>query len=186
MTDAERSGPGSAEAPRVLVGVVARAHGLRGDVVVNVMSDAPERFAPGSEMTATAPESLHARPLRVESSRPFQGRLLVHFAGIDTREDAEAIHGQQLTIARSQVTPLPEGQHYQFELMGLSVRTTGGEALGRVTDIFHTGSNSVLVVDDDETEILIPILEGVIVSVDLAAQALVVEPPPGLPGIGGA
>jgi 16S rRNA processing protein RimM len=90
-----------------------------------------------------------------------------------------------LTIARSQVTPLPEGKHYQFELVGLSVRTTGGEALGRVTDIFSTGSNDVLVVDDDENEILIPMLEGVIVSVDLEGKSLVVEPPPGLPGIGG-
>lgn len=181
--------PGAAEGDepeRVLVGRVAKAHGLRGEVVVAVMSDAPERFAPGSEMIAAAPESLHGRPLRVESSRPFQGRLLVRFEGFDTREEAETIHGQELTIARSQVAPLPEGKHYQFELMGLAVRTTGGEDLGRVTDIFSTGSNDVLVVDGDETEILIPMLEGVIVSVDLDAKALVVEPPPGLPGIGGA
>jgi len=173
------------ETQRVLVGVVAKAHGLRGEVVVKVMSDAPERFAPGSEMTAAAPESVHARPLRVATSRPFQGRLLVRFEGIESREEAETIHGQALTIARSQVTPLPEGKHYQFELVGLAVRTAGGEALGRVTDIFSTGSNDVLVVDDDENEILIPMLEGVIVSVDLEGKSLVVEPPPGLPGIGG-
>jgi 16S rRNA processing protein RimM len=173
------------DAPRVLVGVVAKAHGLRGEVVVKVMSDAPERFAPGSEMTAAGPESLHGRPLRVATSRPFQGRLLVQFEGIESREDAETIHGQELTIARSQVAPLPEGRHYQFELVGLAVQTTGGSRLGRVTDIFSTGSNDVLVVDDDEREILIPMLEGVIVSVDLDAKAVVVEPPPGLPGIGG-
>lgn len=169
----------------MLVGRIARAHGLRGEVVVEVLSDAPERFAPGSEMTASAPETLHARPLRVEASRPFQGRLLVRFEGVESREDAEALHGQELTIARSQVAPLPEGGHYRFELVGLSVRTTSGNALGRVTDIFGTGSNDVLVVDDDEREILIPMLEGVIVSVDLPGKALVVEPPPGLPGIGG-
>lgn len=170
---------------RVLVGVIARAHGLRGEVVVDVLSDAPERFAPGSEMTAAGPESLHARPLRVEASRPFQGRLLVRFEGIESREEAETLHGQELTIARSQVAPLPDGRHYRFELMGLSVRTTSGEPLGRVTEVFGTGSNDVLVVDDDEREILIPILEGVIVSVDLDGKAVVVEPPPGLPGIGG-
>jgi 16S rRNA processing protein RimM len=132
---------------------------------------------------AAAPESLHARPLRVAASRPFQGRLLVQFEGVGSREEAEALHGQELTIARSQVAPLPEGKHYQFELMGLSVRTTAGEPLGRVTDIFATGSNDVLVVEDDDREILIPMLEGVIVSVDPAAGTLVVEPPPGLPGI---
>jgi 16S rRNA processing protein RimM len=163
---------------------VAKAHGLRGEVVVDVLSDAPERFVPGSEMTATAPESLHARPLRVMASRPFQGRLLVCFEGIESRAEAETLHGQELTIAREQVAPLPEGRHYRFELMGLSVRTTSGEPLGRVTEIFGTGSNDVLVVDDDEREILIPMLEGVIVSVDLEGKAVVVEPPPGLPGIG--
>lgn len=173
------------ETARVLVGRIARAHGLRGEVVVDVMSDAPERFAPGSEMTAAAPESLHARPLRVEASRPFQGRLLVRFEGVESREEAETLHGQDLTIARSQVAPLPEGKHYAFELMGLSVKTTGGDALGRITDIFNTGSNDVLVVDDDENEILIPMLEGVIVSVDLDGKAIVVEPPPGLPGLPG-
>ncbi|HYJ32390.1 MAG TPA: ribosome maturation factor RimM [Candidatus Binatia bacterium] len=173
----------SGETPRVLVGIIARAHGLRGEVVVKVMSDAPERFAPGSEMIAAGPESVQARPLRVAASRPFQGRLLVTFEGVERREEAEALHGQELTIERSQVAPLPEGKHYQFELMGLSVRTTAGMPLGRVTDIFSTGSNDVLVVDDDENEILIPMLEGVIVSVDLEGKALVVEPPPGLPGI---
>ena len=76
------------------------------------------------------------------------------------------------------LTPL-----HLVELVGLAVRTTGGEALGRVTDIFSTGSNDVLVVDDDDREILIPMLEGVIVSVDLDGRAVVVEPPPGLPGI---
>lgn len=170
---------------RVLVGRIARAHGLGGEVVVDVMSDAPERFAPGSEMVAAAPESLHARTLRVESSRPFQGRLLVRFEGVSSREDAETLHGRELTIARSQVAPLPEGRHYAFELIGLSVRTTAGEPLGAITDLFSTGSNDVLVVDDDEREILIPVLEGVIVSVDAASKTLVVEPPPGLPGLPG-
>ncbi len=180
MSDRAETG----EPGRVLVGRVARAHGLRGEVVVEVLSDAPERFAPGSEMIAAAPESLHARTLRVEASRPFQGRLLVRFEGVERREDAEALHGQELTIARDQVVPLPEGSHYHFELVGLSVRTTSGAPLGRVTDIFGTGSNDVLVVDDDEREILIPMLEGVIVSVDVPGKSLVVEPPPGLPGIG--
>lgn len=147
------------------------------------MSDAPERFAPGSEMIAAGPESLHARPLRVGASRPFQGRLLVTFEGVESRDAAEALRGQELTIERSQVAPLPEGKHYAFQLVGLTVRMTGGDVLGRVTDLFSTGSNDVLVVDDDETEILIPMIEGVIVSVDLEEKVVVVAPPPGLPGI---
>jgi 16S rRNA processing protein RimM len=171
---------------RILVGLVARAHGLKGEVVVDVLSDAPERFVPGSVVLGTAPEGVADRDLTVLESRPFQGRLLVRFEGCERREDAEALHGFELTIARSEVAPLPEGSHYRFQLVGLAVRTTAGEPLGSVTDVFATGSNDVLVVEDDEREILIPMLEGVIVSVDLPGRVVVVEPPPGLPGIAGA
>lgn len=171
---------------RVLVGLVARAHGLKGEVVVDVLSDAPERFAPGSVVLGTAPEGVASRELKVAESRPFQERLLVRFEGCERREDAEALHGFELTIARDEVAPLPEGRHYRFELVGLAVRTTGGEPLGNVTDVFATGSNDVLVVKDDEREILIPMLEGVIISVDLSGRVVTVEPPPGLPGIAGA
>ena len=172
-----------AEPERILVGVVDRAHGLKGEVVVTVLSDAPERFAPGSVVLGTAPEGVAARELTVLESRPFQGRLLVRFDGCERREDAEALHGFELTIARSEVAPLPEGTLYRFQWIGLSVRTTAGAPLGSVTDIFATGSNDVLVVRDKEREVLIPMLQGVIVSVDLPGRVILVEPPPGLPGI---
>ena len=174
------------EPERIIVGIVARAHGLKGEVVVDVLSDTPERFAPGSVVLGATPEGVAGRELKVAESRPFQERLLVRFEGSERREDAEALRGFELTIARSEVAPLPEGRHYRFELVGLAVRTVAGEPLGNVTDVFATGSNDVLVVEDDEREILIPMLEGVIVSVDLPGQVVVVDPPPGLPGIAGA
>jgi len=175
-----------AEPERILVGLVARAHGLKGEVVVDVLSDAPERFLPGSVVTGAAPGAVEGRDLKVSESRPFQGRLLVTFEGCFTREDAEALRGIELTIERSRVAPLPAGKHYRFELVGLSVRTTAGVSLGSVAEVFGTGSNDVLVVRDKEREILIPMLEGVVISVDIPGRALVVEPPPGLPGIGDA
>jgi 16S rRNA processing protein RimM len=171
------------EPTRILVGLVAKAHGLQGEVVVDVLSDAPERFAPGSIVAGAAPESLHLRELQVAESRPFQGRLLVRFEGFTTREEADTVHGYELTIPRGDVAPLPEGRHYRFQLIGLSVRTPAGVPLGRVTDVFATGSNDVLVVEDDEREILIPMLEGVILTVDVPGGVVVVEPPPGLPGL---
>jgi len=177
----EEAGPG-----RILVGLVARAHGLKGEVVVDVLSDAPERFSPGSVVLGAARGADEGSLLKVLASRPFQGRLLVTFEGCASREDAEALRGLELTIERSQVAPLPQGRHYRFELVGLSVRTAAGASLGSVAEVFGTGSNDVLVVRDKEHEILIPMLEGVIVSVDLPGRVIVVEPPPGLPGIGDA
>ena len=169
-------------AERILVGVVAKAHGLRGEVVVQALSDAPGRFDPGSEFLALS-EKGATRPLVVQESRPFQDRLLIRFDGFATRGDAEAIHGVELTIGRDQVAPLPEGRYYRFELEGLRVAAKNGTHLGVVTAVFGTGANDVIAVKGASGEILIPLLSEVIVSVDVAGGAMVVDPPPGLPGM---
>ena len=122
-------------------------------------------------------------PLVVLESRPFQDRLLIRFDGFETREEAEAIHGAELTIGRDQVAPLPEGRYYRFELEGLRVATKQGAHLGVVTAVFGTGANDVVAVKGASGEILIPLLPEVIVSVDVAGCAMVVDPPPGLPGM---
>jgi len=167
---------------RILVGVVAKAHGLGGEVVVQALSDAPGRFDPGSEFLALLPNG-QPRPLVVRELRPHQDRLLIRFDGFASREDADAIHGAELTIGRDQVAPLPEGRFYRFELEGLRVATKRGTHLGVVTAVFGTGANDVIAVKGAAGEILIPLLPEVIVSVDVAGGAMVVDPPPGLPGM---
>ena len=167
--------------PPILVGIIARAHGLGGEVVVDPLSDAPERFAPGSILTAAFPSGKSAR-LVVAAARPFQERLLIRFEGVATRTDAESLHGADLTVARSEVKPLPEGRHYRFELVGLTVRSREGDLLGEVADVFSTGGNDVYVVQGPRGEILLPAIPGVIVEVDIARKTMTVAPPPGLPG----
>ena len=167
--------------PPVLVGIIARAHGLGGEVVVDPYSDAPERFAPGSTLTAAFPSGKTER-LVVATVRPFQERLLVRFEGVESRTDAESLHGVDLTIARGEVRKLPEGRHYRFELIGLAVRSRDGETLGEVADVFATGGNDVYVIRGPRGEILLPAIEGVIVEIDTAGKTMTVAPPPGLPG----
>lgn len=163
---------------------MARAHGLRGEVVVESTTDNPERFDPGRTLAAGLPSGA-ARTLKVATSRPFQHRWLVRFEGVETREDAEALHSAELTIRRDQVAPLPEGRFYRFELVGLTARTPEGVVLGRVEEVFGTGSNDVLVVRGEGGEILIPLLDTVFRSVDAAEGTIVLSPPPGLPGLPG-
>lgn len=163
----------------ILVGSVARAHGLLGDVVVDVFSDAPRRFAPGMAMRAGL-KSGPAREVVVEAARPFGKRLLVRFRGITSRTEAEALHGADLTIARSDVMPLPAGRHYRFELLGLRVRTRGGSTLGTVEEVFSTGGNDVYVVRGPGGEILLPAIAGVVLEIDVARGEMVVEIPAGL------
>ena len=167
--------------PPILVGVIARAHGLGGEVVVDAYSDAPERFQPGSVLTAAFPTGKTAS-LVVANMRPFQERLLVQFEGVATRTEAESLRGADLLIARSEVKPLPEGQYYRFELVGLAVKSRAGEPLGEVADVFSTGSNDVYVVRGPRGEILLPAIAGVIVEIDLAQKTMTVAPPAGLPG----
>jgi 16S rRNA processing protein RimM len=163
----------------VLVGSVARAHGLQGEVVVDVWSDAPERFRPGSALIARLPEGV-TRTMVVETARPFGERLLIRFEGIANRTQAEALRGVDLAIDRKDAAPLPAGEHYRFELVGLRVRTASGEHLGTVTEIFETGSNDVIVVRGDRGELLLPHLTNVVVAIDPDRGEMVVELPPGL------
>jgi len=161
------------------VGSIARAHGLAGEVVVDVWSEAPERFQAGGAVTARLPGEV-AREMIIEATRPFGERLLVRFAGIATRTQAEALRGADLTVARSKVPPPPEGAHYRFELVGLRVRTRDGSHLGTVADVFATGSNDVIVVRGGKREILLPYLADVVLTIDPELGEMVVEIPPGL------
>jgi 16S rRNA processing protein RimM len=163
----------------ILVGAIARAHGLAGEVVVEVWSEAPERFQPGSSVTARVPGGV-ARSVVIETARPFGERLLLRFVGITTRTQAEALRGADLTVARRDVAPAPEGAHYRFELVGLRVKTRGGKLLGTIADVFATGSNDVIVVRGEGSELLLPYLDNVVLKIDLDRGEVVVEIPPGL------
>jgi 16S rRNA processing protein RimM len=168
----------------ILVGIVAKAHGLRGEVVVDPTTDTPGRFDPGRVLAAGLPSGV-SRTLKVATSRPFQDRWLVRFEGVESRTDAEALHAAELTIRRDQVAPLPQGHFYRFELVGLTARTPEGMTLGRVEEVFGTGSNDVLIVRGEHGEILIPLLDTVLRSVDTAGGTIILSPPAGLPGLPG-
>lgn len=161
------------------MGSIARAHGLQGEVVVDVWSEAPDRFQPGSALTARLPEGV-TRTMVVETARPFGERLLIRFEGIANRTQAEALRGVDLTVDRKDVAPPPEGRHYRFELVGLRVRTASGEHLGTVAEVFETGSNDVIVVRGARGELLLPHLTNVVVAIDPDRGEMVVELPPGL------
>ena len=173
----------------ILVGTIARAHGLTGEVVVDAYTDAPERFAAGSILDAKLSEGTPAgsgtavpRRLRVTASRPFGERLLVRFEGVTGRTAAEGLRGVDLTIPRRDAKQLPEGRHYRFELVGLRAKTAAGVAIGEVSDVFTTGANDVIVVRGERGEILVPLVDGVIESVDTEGGSITMNPPPGLPG----
>ena len=159
----------------VIVGRIRSAWGLRGDVGVEVLSDAPKRFAPGSVL------QLKGKATRVERSRPGKRGLLVKLDVANDRTQAEALRGEELTVLPDQVEPLPDGVYYHFQILDMRVLTEDGENLGIVSEIIVTGSNDVYVVHEDgRRDILIPAIPEVVLDVDVEAGTMLVSLPDGL------
>jgi 16S rRNA processing protein RimM len=173
-----------------VVGRIIRPHGIRGEVSVEVRTDAPgQRFAAGS-LLATDPVA--AGPLTVESARWHTGHLLVRFAGIGDRTAAEPLRGVWLTVSSDDVAPSADADEFHdYQLVGLAVETTAGEPVGTVADVLHHGQD-LLVIERDgglgqagRGELLVPFVAAIAVEVDLPAGRLVIDPPPGLLELGG-
>lgn len=155
----------------VVVGYIYGVWGIAGDLKVEVLSDFPERFSPGSVLY------IDGSPARVERSRPTKSGLVVKLDSINDRTTAEAQRGKFLTIRREDVGDLPEGSFYYFQVLDMDVRTESGEYLGRVQEIISTPGNDIYVVRNDGEEVLVPALDGVVLSVDLQQNLLVVRLP---------
>ena len=151
------------------------AWGLHGDLKVEPLTDFPLRFSSGSVLT------LQGQPTRVERCRSVRGGLLVKLDLVKDRTRAESLRGQLLTIPQHQVSSLPEGSYYHFQIIDIGVWTEQGECLGDVKEIITTGSNDVYVVRaKGRKELLIPALEGVILEVNLGENRMTVCLPEGL------
>jgi 16S rRNA processing protein RimM len=162
--------------PTVEVGRIARAHGVSGEVSVLVLSEVPHRFAAGAVVFLQ-----EGRTLTVDSSRPHRGRLLVRFREVEDRAAAEALRGAVLVVPQTMSPPLPEGSWWDHQLIGCAVRTEGDRLLGTVGAVIHTPANDVWsVLGEGGTEILVPVLKDVLVSVDVATRRIVVREVPGL------
>jgi 16S rRNA processing protein RimM len=163
----------------VLVGRVARAHGNRGQVIVDPATDFPEeRFKPGSVLHARRAGGTES--MTVENVRFHRGRPIIGFAGVDTMDAAEALAGIELRVGVEALQPLPAGTYYHHDLVGCAVVTSQGETIGNVRGIEGDGAASRLIVECAQGEALIPMVEGICVAVDVAGRKIVVEPPEGL------
>jgi 16S rRNA processing protein RimM len=163
----------------LLVGWIARAHGNKGQVIVNPETDfVADRFRVGNVLVVEHAGKTVER--RIAAVRFQQGRPIVTLDGIATMNDAEALAGAALKMPASALAALPEKTYYRHDLVGCEVRDTSGRVIGRVTDVEGPLERSLLVVEGDRGEVMIPMVEGILVSVDPGAKAIVVDPPEGL------
>ncbi|MFG2672463.1 MULTISPECIES: ribosome maturation factor RimM [unclassified Streptomyces] len=165
---------------QLVVARIGRAHGIKGEVTVEVRTDEPElRLGPGAVL-ATEPAS--TGPLTIETGRVHSGRLLLRFEGVRDRTAAEALRN---TLLISEVDPeeLPEDpeEFYDHQLMDLDVVLADGTEIGRITEITHLPSQDLFIVErPDGTEVMIPFVEEIVSEIDLEEQRAVITPPPGL------
>ncbi|TVL94352.1 ribosome maturation factor RimM [Streptomyces sp. SAJ15] len=165
---------------QLVVARIGRAHGIKGEVTVEVRTDEPEqRLAPGARL-ATEPASVG--PLTIETGRVHSGRLLLRFAGVADRTAAEALRNVLLIAdVDPEETPEDPEEFYDHQLVDLDVVTVDGTEVGRISEISHLPYQDLLVVErPDGSEVLVPFVSEIVPEIDLEAQRAVIDPPPGL------
>ena len=164
----------------IIVGVITGAHGIRGQVMVESLSDYPEiRFATGAELYLEK----QGRTVRVLAASQHKGLYLLSLDGIEDRDAAQNLLHTYLLVPRDTLPELPEGEYYHFQLVGLQVYE-GDTLLGELTEVMQTGANDVYIIKgapgSKHPEILLPALKSCVQQVDLAAGRMYVNIPEGL------
>jgi 16S rRNA processing protein RimM len=179
-SEAQRQDSGRPQTLRLVVGRIGRAHGIRGQVTVEVRTDDPElRFAPGSVLIT---EPAERGPLTVAEYRVHSGRLLLAFEGVGDRNRAEELRNTMLVVdADPDEKPEDPEEFYDHQLLGLPVLDEQGAAIGEIADVLHLPGQDVLAVKrPDAPEALIPFIKRFVPVVDIAGRRVVVTPPEGL------
>jgi len=165
----------------VAVGRVRRPTGIKGALLVEVYSGDPNRFAVGEFVIVNDSE------FEIVDTGKSGDSAKLTFASIDSIEKAQQFRDSEIFVPAEALPENPPGVYYHYELMGISVETIDGQQLGTLTEILETGSNDVFIVTPKSepgskkpTEILIPVLDGVIVTVDKDSHTMQLDPPEGI------
>ncbi len=181
-----RSGPAQAKGvpsqsppePGLLaIGKLLHAHGVHGEMLMEIYTDFPERLVPGMTLYLDPP----AEPLRLVKRRHHNAGLLVSFAGYTTPEEAGQLRNKLVYVHADDRPSLPEGEYYHHQLLDLHVTSESGEPIGVVSAILETGATDVLVVRPAfGPEVLIPMVDTFVREIDLENKGITVRLIPGM------
>lgn len=168
----------------LVVGQVVRAHGVRGELRVKVLTDYPERLLHLDEVALSridTPSRKDVEFFDVELARPHQDHLILKLSDLNDRDEADRMRGHYIMVALEDAVPLEDDEYYHFQLIGLTMVTDQGQVLGQVAEILETGANDVYIVRGEAYgELLIPAIESVIQKIDLDAKQITITPLEGL------
>jgi 16S rRNA processing protein RimM len=166
---------------RLVVGRVLRPHGVGGEMTVEILSDAPERFSPGAKLAVGDPDAPAAlRDVEVASARLHQGRLLLSIAGVDTRAAVEPLRGQLLSIPLEDARDLSPDEYWPHQLIGLRVVDGEGRERGAVVDVLPGAAHDLFQVRRPDGGVVLVPAVAALVTVELQAGRVVVQALPGL------
>lgn len=156
------------------IGFLRRPHGITGEMIMDILTDFPERIHQGKTVYVGEDHE----PLQIDSLRGHDRAMLIHFAGIQTPEEAGRLRNKNVFTMASELPQLPEGEYYHHQLVGLMAVDENGNHLGTLSEILETGANDVYVIKTSSGgEILLPAIEDVILKVNLDQGTISVRPP---------
>ena len=165
----------------VIVARAVKTRGLKGELVAELLTDFPERFDGISSLIAVSPRG-ERQNVELENHWFHQDRVVLKLAGYDTIETASAFVDYQFAVPENEQVELDDGYFYDWQLEGCFVETTAGNAVGRVSEVMRLGGDvEMLGVENTEGQKhLIPMVESIVVKVDIAAKKILIDPPEGL------
>ena len=179
MSEGDRKRGEAETAELIAVARAVKTRGLRGEVVADLLTDFPERFARLEHLMSVGPDGSR-QSLQVEEQWLQGKRVVLKFAGYDSIEAAKTLIGCELAVPESERVELPANQFYTWELIGCRVETIAGEELGVVRDVRPTGSAEILVIAGRHRELMVPMAEEICVEIDIERKLIRVDPPEGL------
>jgi 16S rRNA processing protein RimM len=165
----------------VIVARAVKTRGLKGELVAELLTDFPDRFADISSLIAVGPQGIR-KSIELESHWLQQGRVVLKFAGYDSIETAKELVGFDFAVAEGERVELEDGYFYDWQLEGCLVENNEGVKIGTVKEVRRLGGeiDMLAVVDADGVSRLIPLVEGIVLEVDIAGRKIRIDPPQGL------
>jgi len=169
--------PATGEPVYLAVGFLRRPHGVQGEIIMDVLTDFPERIRPRAKVFVGEQHE----PQTITRVRPHKQGLLISFKGFDTSDAIGRFRNMNVFVLTADRPAPAPGEYYHHQILGLNVFAESGVLLGVLTDILYTGANDVYIVTDvNGKELLLPAIPDVIVSIDVEARAIRVHLLPGL------
>ncbi|HEX2833747.1 MAG TPA: ribosome maturation factor RimM [Thermoanaerobaculia bacterium] len=166
---------------RIAIGILRKAHGVRGEASIEPWTDSPERFAELESVTLVSPDEKETREVAIESSRTHAGRALVKFAGLDSPEAVQRLQNWTLEIPEDEARELEEDEYFIHDLIGLTLFDAEGTNRGVVIDVLEGGGGLLLRVKRSDGKVFeLPFAADLCTEIDVPAKKMIVALPEGL------